>query len=105
MTERILDQLIAEVKQMMPASPELTDEKLRASLQPKARERAFANLVLYQIEKQEHLEPTQAEVEAEAKTVQLRSPQARNLDPAASYDYAYGILRHKKVFEFLENIK
>ena len=96
MLEKVLDQLLLEVKQMVSQSSEFTDEKLRASLREKARERARANLVFYQIEKQERLEPTKQEVEEEAR--------ARNLDPETHYDYAYGILRHRKVFEFLERV-
>jgi trigger factor len=96
MVERTLDGLLAEVKHMFGDKvPDGTsDEELRKNLSEKATMRLRANLVLHKISQAEHLEPTKEEIEAEGKL--------QNLDPEAYNDYIYGIVRSRKVFEFLE---
>lgn len=96
MVDRTLENLVSEVKLMTQNSvqSEYVDEELRKQLAPKARERVLANLVLHKLAQAEHLEPTEKEVEEESRR--------HNLDPKKNYDYSYGIVQHRKVFEFLE---
>ena len=96
MVDKTLDTLIKEVKAMVKHSEAdpYTDAELKKELGNKARERLLANLVIHKIVETEHLEPTAEEIKDEARL--------RNLDPEKNYDYNYGIVQHRKVFEFLE---
>ncbi|HEY4500025.1 MAG TPA: trigger factor [Candidatus Paceibacterota bacterium] len=82
------------------------EEELQKSLQEAARKNVINNLVLFQIAKTENLEPNQAEVEKEANDFLARSQFEKNpkIDPQRLYDYIYGIVRNKKVFEHLESL-
>ncbi len=94
--DKTLDGLLEETKQLIKSSSQkYTDEELKKSLKDRAVQRVLANLVIHEITKVEQLEPTPAEVEQEAKT--------KNLDLEQNYDYIYSIIRHKKLFQFLEN--
>ncbi len=95
MVDRTLDAMVAETKELAGGrAGELKDEDIRKELAPKAKERVLANLAVHQIVEGEGLEPTEAEVRAEAEALRL--------DPGTHYDYAYGVVRHRKFFEFLE---
>lgn len=95
MIESALNGLIAEVSAMNPKAAEGAGQTdLRDQLKDRARQRAIANLVLYQIAKDEKLEPAPEEVENESR--------AAGIDPAKNYDYSYAVVRNKKVFEMLE---
>jgi trigger factor len=94
MIERTLDGLVHEAKARGGAVAG-DDAKLRESLRDRARERVLANLVLHRLVEAEGLEPTREEIEAEAERLKL--------DPEKHYDYSYGAVRHRKVFEFLES--
>lgn len=95
MVDRTLDVMVAETKELAGGrAGALKDEDIRKELAPKAKERVLSNLAVHEILKGEELEPTEEEVQAEAK--------ALHLDPGTHYDYAYGVVRHRKFFEFLE---
>ncbi len=106
MIESALNGLVAEVSAMNPKDLESVGQTpksdsvasgqaaLRAQLKDRARQRTLANLVLYQIAKDEKLEPTPEEVEKESR--------AAGIDPEKNYDYSYAVMRNKKVFAFLE---
>ncbi len=91
--ERTLENMVNEVKQMAPRK-DLKEDDLKKELADQSKKRVISSLVLHKISELEKLEPTEEEVLAQAK--------AGNLDIKDSYDYIYGILRNKKVFEFLE---
>lgn len=99
MVQKTTDGMISEVEELARRGGEnpYSKEELRERLKERARERVLGNLVMHKIAQTEHLEPTKEEVEEEAK--------ARNLDPEKQYDYSYGIVQHRKLFQFLENQK
>ena len=78
--------------------PSQTEEQfnadLRKQMRPRAEQNVAQNLVMYQIAKDEKLEPTKEEVEADAKQ--------NNVDLETHYDYSYGRVQNQKVFAFLE---
>lgn len=84
-----------------------TDEEIRKKLEDKARSSVATNLILYQIAKDERLEPTPQEVEEDANRFlgSMRREHSKDVDPQKLYDYSYGIVQNRKVFEFLENLK
>ncbi len=84
-----------------------SDEEIRKKLEDKARQSVATNLVLFQIAKDEKLEPTPQEVEEDSNRFlgSMRREHAGNLDPQKLYDYSYGIVQNKKVFEFLESLR
>ncbi len=93
--ERMLDSLVSEFKEMFGAgNASLSEAELRKKFAEKARARVMGHLVIHAIARSERIEPSKEEVEAEAK--------ARRLDPDKYYDYIYGIVQSRKVFEFLE---
>lgn len=95
MLERTVDSFLQETKELAGVKKEaVNEENLRKELAPKAKERLLANLAVHKILEVEGLEPTEAEVRAEAEALRL--------DPATHYDYAYGVIRHRKLFEYLE---
>lgn len=114
MLARTLDGMVQEYKDYAALSfrggekqkPE-TDEEIRRKLEDKARSSVATNLVLYQIAKDEHLEPTPQEVEEDSNRFlsSMRREHAGNLDPQKLYDYSYGIVQNRKVFEYLESLK
>ncbi|MDO8430056.1 MAG: trigger factor [bacterium] len=109
MVERTLDNLVAEYKAMVsPALKKLeTDEEVKKRLEDKARSSVASNLVLYQIAKDQKLEPSQEEVEKETNAFLSNSHFSRDpqIDPQKVYDYSYGIVQNRKVFEYLESLK
>ena len=66
-----------------------------------------SNLILYKIAKDEKVEPTAEEVEAESNKflATLRPEMVAKVDPQRVYNYSYDIVKNKKVFEFLEGLK
>lgn len=96
--ERTIDGMIAEHKKMIDASGENMDE-VRKSLRENAEKRVTGNLVVTEIAKSEKLEPSKEEIEEESK---FHGNEVKDMDAARFYDYIYGILINKKVFDFLE---
>ncbi len=96
MIEKTLGNMISETKAMMAGNTKFSysDEEFKKQLEPRARERVLANLVMHKIAQIEHLEPTEEEIKAEAKV--------HNLDLKTYYDYTWSRVRNRKLFEFLE---
>ena len=94
---KTLDGLMEELKLQIEAAKENLDEA-RKNLMPAAEKRVAGNVVVHEIAKAEKLEPTKEEVEAESK---YHTSEARGLDADRYYDYIYGIILNRKVFEFL----
>lgn len=110
MVEHTLNNLVEEYKAMRrnaSAPIEEGDMDIRKRLEEKARNSVATNLVLYQIAKDKQLEPSPEEVEAESNKFLAHSEFSRNpkIDPQKVYDYSYGIVQNKKVFEYLESLK
>lgn len=116
MVSRTLDNLVVEYKSFIkdaaskggePRSDKSEREEIRKNLEAKAKNNVATNLVLYEIAKREKLEPTSEEVEAEANQMLKNFPekQIKDLDIKRIYDYNYGIVQNKKVFDYLESIK
>jgi trigger factor len=97
MKERMLEAMVAETMGMMGGQQVADQEKLKAEMRKQfakeAEKRARVNLVLHEIARQEKLEPSKEEIEAMAKL--------QNLDVDKYYDYIYGNLQNKKIFDFL----
>jgi trigger factor len=66
-----------------------------------SKEQVSSHLVVYKLAKEQGLEPTEEEVKAEMSKYQ---PDRVQLDPNRFYDYIYGIIQSRKVFEFLESL-
>ena len=94
--------------------------KLRAALRGKAEARIKGQLVLNAIAEAEGLEPTEEEIQQEmvrhgvdhvrgrpfrsaAVPSASRERTSNVIDQKGSSDYSYGIVRNRKVFEFLEH--
>lgn len=114
MLNKTLDGMVQEYKNYSAVSYKNGDKKteeseteIRKKLDDKARNSVATNLVLYQIAKDEHLEPAREEVEEDVNKFlrSMRPEQAKNVDPQKLYDYSYGVVQNRKVFEFLESLK
>ena len=94
---KTLDGMMEELKMQIEAAKENIEET-RKNLMPAAEKRVAGNVVVHEIAKIEKLEPSKEEVEAESK---YHAQEARGLDADKYYDYIYGIILNRKVFEFL----
>lgn len=98
--DRTLDGLVANMKQMMPKEAVKDEKELDVELRKRLKEQAETNvqshLVLYKLAKEEGLEPTKEEIEAEAKLAQV--------DPNTAQGYIYDRIQNQKVFNFLESL-
>lgn len=105
MVNRTLDNLVTEYENLLRGKSD--KEQVRKNLEEKAKNNVATNLVLYEIAKREKLEPTPEEVEAETNRLVKNLPknQARDIDLRRIYDYSYGIVQNRKVFEYLESLK
>ena len=68
-------------------------EEISKELREKARENVASNLVVYKIAQAEKLEPTPEEIEKSMGSVENNE----------KYQYYYGIIQQRKVFNFLES--
>ncbi|MDP3901720.1 MAG: trigger factor [bacterium] len=106
MVEKTLDKMVEDYKQSpgvaqaMAGQGVKTDDEIREKLKERARNNVLGNLVLYKIAQQESLIPTNEEVEQELASLSARS--GSKIDANQHYDYSYGVILNKKVFEFLE---
>ncbi len=114
MLRHTLDSMVQEYKEYRGMSQhagaqqeEASDEAIRKQLEPKAKESVATNLVLYQIAKDERLEPMPAEVEEEAKAAAstMTTEQTKTLDSQRLYDYSYSRVQNRKVFDFLDALQ
>lgn len=99
--ERTLDGMLEELKPTLEGSGK-KPEDVRKDLRKAAETRVAGNLVVHEIAKREHLEPTREEIEAESAYQQREGQQ---LEAGKVYDYIYGVLLNRKVFQFLESVK
>jgi len=101
MVARTLDGMVEEFRPMLKKTGKNEDD-IRKDLEIRARQNVMSNLVIHAIAKQEHLEPTAAEVEDEKK---ITPPELlRGVDDRAANDYIYGVLVNRKIHNFLESL-
>ena len=113
MVDRTLDGMVSEYKaysnmaKTLKPEKELEEDKVRKTFEERAKNSVASNLVFYQIVKDENLEPKPEEVEAEVSQFLKAdaSLKSKNIDPQRLYDYSYGIVQNRKVFEYLESLK
>lgn len=84
-----------------------TENDLNTEWQKDAEKRAASALVLREIAKNEHIEPTDSELNAWVYNYLASRDESekKNIDQKRVKEYAYGVLRNIKVFEFLEQVK
>lgn len=97
---KTLDGMLEELRPTLEAGGKKPEE-IRGELRKAAEGRVTGNLVVHEIAKLEHLEPTKEEIEEESKHHEY---QGHQLEAGKFYDYIYGVLLNQKVFAFLENI-
>ncbi len=100
MIEKTMNNMFQEFGPHFKESGKSADE-IRESLRPGATKNVRNSLVISEIAKVENLTPTPEEV---GKEIELQNMSGGKIDPARAYDYSYGIVQNKKVFEFLENL-
>ncbi len=105
MIARTLDQMVEEYRNS--AGDKEDEASIKEKLKESARKSVLNNLVLYQIAKAENLEPSHEDIEKEANHFLARNQFSKNpnVDPQQLYDYIYGVVRNKKVFDYLHNLK
>ncbi|MDP3999399.1 MAG: trigger factor [bacterium] len=108
MVDKTMDNMAAEYQAMAGATK--NKEEIRQHLQEAAEINVKDNLILYQIAKEERLDPTPEEVKAESDKFLARSQLNRKsaekqIDLQRLYDYIYGIIQNRKVFEYLGSLK
>ena len=85
-----------------------TIEELKAGWQDEAMRRVRVALCLREIANREKIEPAPEEIEDAANKYlqQFLAPEKaeKEINPDDLRDYARGVLRNEKVFEFLENV-
>lgn len=80
-----------------------SEEKMREALTERAISKVSADVAMYALAKAEKLEPSPEETEKETESIIARGG-AQNIDRRKLYDYSYGIIQNRKVFDFLENL-
>jgi len=79
-----------------------TQEEIEKEWEPKALDRAKAELIIGKIAEKEKIESTNEELEHETKHLLSHYKDA---DPLRARMYVYQMMRNEKVLEFLENLK
>ncbi|MEK7082087.1 MAG: trigger factor [Patescibacteria group bacterium] len=113
-TEKMLAELKSGAEQMgmqwadYLAHVKKTPEELQNGWQGEAEKRVRIALCLGEIARQEKIKPAEEEITARANQflAQYQSPDetAKNIDAKQLKEYARGILKNEKVFEFLETV-
>ncbi|MHB9019626.1 MAG: trigger factor [Minisyncoccota bacterium] len=105
MIEKTLAGMLEEYKAYF--KKDFKEDEVREKLRPEAEKNVAANLVLYRISKDENLDPSPEEIEAESNKflATLRPDMAAKIDPERVHNYSYDIVKNRKVFEFLESVK
>lgn len=93
--------MMQDHKQMLQKSGK-SEADIREQLRPRALNNVVGNLIIYKISQMEKLEPTPPEVEQEL--VALSSRVGKKVDTAQYYDYIYGVIQNRKVFNYLESL-
>lgn len=91
MVQKTYNNIFKQYQAMLKAGGK-SEEEIKKTVQEKAKNNVESNLVMYQLAKTEHLEPTPEEV---------REKQG-GVENDANYQYIYGMLQNEKVFKFLE---
>jgi len=99
MVEKTLDSMIADYRHILEKTGQ-KEEDLRKNLRERAQQQVAGNLVIYDIAQKEGLKPTPEEIEKELEALSTRAGQ--KIDGEKYYNYIYGVIQNKKVFEFLE---
>ncbi len=99
MIDRTLDGLVKESEATWKNSGK-SEEEVRKDLEPTAKKRVLSHLVIYKIAEQENLNPTEEDLKQE---IQKYNHEQISLDNQKFYDYIYGVIQNKKVFEFFNN--
>lgn len=83
-----------------------TESDLKNEWSKDAQKRVKSALILREIAKQESIEPSDDELNAWTYQymAQMDESQKKNIDLERVKDYAYGVMRNQKVFEFLEQL-
>lgn len=104
MVERVAKNMMEEYKSLLSQldkkdikSGQEIESRIEKQIEAKAQNSVAANLALYQIAKEQGLEPTDEEIEKEANVL-LKD----KIDSDKLYDYIYGEVRNRKVFNYLE---
>jgi len=105
MIEKTLAGMLEEYKAYFKKG--FKEEEVKEKLRPEAEKNVASNLVLYRISKDEKLDPSPEEIEAESNKflATMRPDMASKIDPQRIHNYSYDIVKNKKVFEFLEKLK
>lgn len=103
MLEHTLEHMVEDFKRYSKGEKE---EDLKKKLEERAKNSVLANLIIHQIAKEVQLEPGSDEVEKEMNDFMAKSGMAskNSIDHDQLYDYIYGEIRNKKVFNYLENL-
>ncbi|OGZ28211.1 MAG: hypothetical protein A2931_03115 [Candidatus Niyogibacteria bacterium RIFCSPLOWO2_01_FULL_45_48] len=83
------------------------EDELKKDWSQEAEKRARYALILREIANAEKIEPTEAELNdfTEKNIAQYPETERKKVDKPRLKDYAYGILRNEKIFQFLESQK
>ncbi len=76
-------------------------EEIKTTLRPQAVKSIEHNLIIHAIAQLENLAPTPEEVAAATASYKHQG----KIDPREAYDYSYGVLQNKKVFQFFDQLK
>lgn len=97
MIEKTLDQMVKQEQNNIERVGKNANE-IRKEWRDIARKKVLSHLVIHTIAQREHLEPTKEEVETELQKHQRHTEMSHD----TFYDYVFGTLQNRKVFEFLE---
>lgn len=108
MLEKTLDGMVAEYKeyaQMTGLGKKEDDAAIKKNLEERAKNNVLTNLIIYAIAKNESLTPSKEEVEAEANEFlkNRHTDKSHQIDSKQLYDYIYGVVQNRKVFDLLEH--
>ena len=99
MIDRTLNGLVKEAEATWKNSGK-SEEEVKKDFEPTARKRVLSHLVIYKIAEQENLNPTEEDLKQE---IQKYNHEKTSLDNQKFYDYIYGVIQNRKVFEFFDN--
>ncbi len=99
MIEKTVANMSADYGELLKKTGKSADE-IKTSLRPQAIKSIEHNLIIHSIAQQENLAPTPEEVAAATAGHGHRE----KIDPREAYDYSYGVLQNKKVFQFFNEL-
>ncbi|MDD5547721.1 MAG: trigger factor [Candidatus Pacebacteria bacterium] len=105
MVEKTFENMLAGYGNFLKNVPE-KEEEFKKEIKKEAEKQVMSELVLYQIVREEALEPTEEEIEIEENNVLKNMPkeQALKLDHHRVHSYCYDMVKNRKVFEYLESL-